>query len=816
MRRAAQLAGLLCVVALCSCPPSREELPPGIDPSAKHVVDIGGAGDEVYLGEGFYHREGPSPKARIPIVQKHDFRWATNDFALKLPVFPRCHNEVTLHLYLNGGLRLRAGGWRKTIFGMGSGRAEYKVVIPRKVVGRAEQLTLHGSATRPRKPGGRDKRTLFVIVERLVVRPLAQLPPPDPVEKLMAESRDIAVLDRLRGIERRPPTGDREAFVERLVQEGANVVTMGTMNGLGYVFYPSKFGVPHPRMDPEWIPEVTKLLRRRGIRIFSWACFNIQDTRKVEDFVPARRFPQWQMKFIEEPGRKYPPRVGMCVVSSPYIEHHAKKLREMAAFDFDGFFFDGFYLGGLPHRSRPGCTCDFCKAAFKKDTGLELPTKVDWADMTFKRWVRWRNHRLLKTARYFQAEMKKVNPKLTVTFNYNLWPFGHKDWETAIPAWRIDDFGVSQHGYSGAFAEKWLLAGFKARLGRDINPQHTDMWRACGFQHTCGRGQPDLAWHELEITTFLLTALSHGITPWHSTIAGPIELTAKIHGEVAKRERYFSRDYVANVAVLYSQNTHDFYGHIPGTSNLADYRDGILGTWMALSEHHVPFEFIFDNQIEEGVPEGYDVLILPNAAALSQQAADHIGRWAGRGGHVVLTADSGAYDEWGRKLATPRFEGLLRMARGDAPIPSRFGHVAYLREDPGLAWCRRRSKKGAAALLKAVPRHARPFEVEAPNTLIVNMFRSPDQRELWVHLLNVSPFMPGGDSGFRGLERKAAQSRRIGGPLVPAQNVAFRLRGRRPRAARLVVAGRKLPIAADGSIVIPRVDLHDTLVLKLR
>ena len=799
--------------------------------AAERIVDLGADGDEAHDLQGFYGREGPYAKARIPITKAQNFRWANNAFSLSIPVFPGQHNAVTLHAHFTGRMLLSAGaGWTKVVTGFGGQKREYAVVIPKAVVGDATRLTLSGRAVRPRRAGAGDKRTLFAILDRLVIRPVDELPPPSPKETLMAASRDIPTLDRVRGIERRPPDGDPVAFAEQLAEECANVVTLGAMNGHGHLFFPSDLGAPHPRMNPDWLPQVVPELHKRHIAALCWVCFNAQDVRNVADFVPAQRFPDWQMRFIDEPGRTYPPRVGMCVLSSPYIQHHAKVLQECAEFGIDGFFFDGFYLGGIPHPVRPACTCAFCRERFKKDTGLELPAKLDWTDRAFKRWVRWRNERLLAVARFFQAEMRKVDPEITCTFNCNMWPFGSKDWETAIPAWRVDDFGVSQHGYSGAFAQKWLMPGFKARIGRDMNPRHTDLWRACGFRHTCGRGKPDPAWHELEITTFLLAALAHGITPWHSTIEGPIELTARIHAEVAKRERYFSRDHVANVAVLYSQNTHDFYGHIPGTSHLSDYRDGILGTWMILSENHVPFEFVFDNQLEEGMPEGYDVLVLPNAAALSERAAGHIAAWVqGRAGRLVLTADAGAFDEWGDKLAAPRFDGLLRMARGEAPIPKRFGTVVHLAQDPGQAYCRRRDGEAAGRLLRAVRSVELPFEVNAPASLVVNLFRSPDGKERWVHLLNVSPFMPGGDTGFRGMGRPAVKvgdvasdadlerrgGRAIGGPLVPAEGVVFKLNGARPRAARLAVAGHDLTINKRNEIALPPIGLHDVLVLTV-
>ena len=97
------------------------------------------------------------------------------------------------------------------------------------------------------------------------------------------------------------------------------------------------------------------------------------------------------------------------------------------------------------------------------------------------------------------------------------------------------------------------------------------------------------------------------------------------------------------------------------------------------------------------------------------------------------------------------------------------------------------------------------------------------------HLLNVSPFMPGGDSGFRGLDQPPAKienvasdaqlagsGRRIGGPLVPAKDIVFKLNGRKIRSARLAIADRELEVSESNEVTIPQIDLHDVLVLRVK
>lgn len=415
----------------------------------------------------------------------------------------------------------------------------------------------------------------------------------------------------------------------------------------------------------------------------------------------------------------------------------------------------------------------------------------------------------MAVARYFQDKIREVNPDATCTFNTNLWPFGNKDWETAIPMWRIEGIGVSQHAYSSRFHEKWMMLGFKARLGRGINPKHTDMWRAAGLRHTCGAKNADWAWHELEMLTFVLAGPTHGITPWHSTIEGPVEITARIHTQAALREPYFSREYVCDVGVLCSQNTHDFYGHLPETDNLADYRDGLIGTWMLLCENHVPFEFVFDNQIDLQSLKRYQTLVLTNTACLSGEQAGTLAEWKRSGGRLITTADTGRYDEWGAVRQSPPLSEVADV---------------HFQDDPGLAYCRDRAED-ARILVRTVLDRAMLLAVDGPSHLVSNMFVNPkNDRERWIHLLNVSHLMPEGDSGYRGMNREPAPRREsssdgqpsgFGAPLVPVENIRLKIRDHRPVSARLAISQEELSIDAAGWILVPKVELHDVVVVEI-
>jgi hypothetical protein len=438
---------------------------------------------------------------------------------------------------------------------------------------------------------------------------------------------------------------------------------------------------------------------------------------------------------------------------------------------------------------------------------------VDWTDPAFKRWVRWRNHKLIETALYFQDRMREVNPDLWITCNYNMWPFGSKDWDTGIPLWATESFGTSQHAYTGRADMEWVMLGFKSRLSHDISPTHSDIWRTGRPAFKYAGTKEDIERHELTMRTFMLSGLTYGTTPWHGGHLSPPEMGVRVHLEVKKRERFFSQREFRHVGVLLSQNTHDFYGHIPGTSNLESYRDGILGAWLLLTENHVPFRFVFDNQLEAGELDGLKILFLPNAACLSVRAAEAVAAFAAAGGRVVTTGETGEFDEWGVK----RNSLLLAGIEG----------VAALEGTPCLTWLRTRDAGAEQAVLSSLAAIPSPLTLEAPRSLAMNACWSPDGAELWIHLLNVSAFYPGGDTGFRGVGEEPVYAGAVatdaalvtGGAAQrvnrPAEDV--RLVVSLPvETARLTIAPEALVEESAGHYRIRTVDVHDTLVLELK
>ncbi|MFQ5808051.1 MAG: hypothetical protein ACE5JM_00410 [Armatimonadota bacterium] len=792
---------------------------------AEYVIDIGDESDAPYVGEGLYQREGPNPQSRGQFYRQHSFRWASNDFVLKdVPVFPNVANVLHIRTQARGRAELRVGEWKTLLPGVGDYTWDYTFVIPKTVIGASTRITIRATALDRVTPGTRDKRTLFAAIDSLRIRPLK---PGETVEEFpggpdMAQEPDLPLQDRLRGVEARPVKSVIETYVAILQHQLCNVVTIGPMNGHGFANYASKTVPPSPGMDPNWIPGVTKACHDRGIAVIAWLPFNIQDVRNADDYQPTKRFPRWAMQYIPDPAHPPKPQVAMCVVSSPYREEHARELAEAVGFGVDGVFFDGFFLEGKPGRPQPGCVCDYCAVKFKADTGLDLPSQVDWTDATFKRWVRWRNDKLVETATYFRDEMRKANPGLSLTCNYNAWPFGTKDWGAAVPLWRTSEYGISQHAYASQPHMEWLMLGFKSRLSHDLSPEHADIWRTSRPTWNYQGTPVDVARQEMNMKTFMLSGLAHGTTPWHGGHIRPPEVGRRIHEAVRAREQYFSHDSVRHLGVVLSQNTHDFYGHIPDTTNLDDYRDAILGTWLLLTKRHLPFNFVFDNELEAGDLQAYKVLLLPNAAALSDAMLANLRQWVSDGGRLIATAETALHDEWGERREQWGLGELLGASSPDSlrvphMVEHRTGSATYIPGEPGASYARDRDEQRAEWLLKAIATVPFPFEVNAPEWLEVTPMWGPQRKSVYLHMLNVSAFMPGGDTGFRGIGRPVAE--RDGSHArvnVPVENVTVRPRAWDVARARLGVAGADLAPDGTGAYIVPSVVDHEVLVLELQ
>ncbi|MBN9117865.1 MAG: beta-galactosidase trimerization domain-containing protein [Planctomycetes bacterium] len=366
--------------------------------------------------------------------------------------------------------------------------------------------------------------------------------------------------------------------------------------------------------------------------------------------------------------KKYP-HGGMLCPLGPYGDFFVDVLAEIVT-EFpavSAFSFDGLHHGG-------GCYCKHCRANYRKDAGGAVP-KRDMQDAAFRKYLHWADRKLEDLVRRMQARLKAINPDVAlVTWTTNAGRFGHlldiprnmsarmnllfdapdqEFWmdETNRGASVVPAFGaayvwaVSNHRV--AFAEPYLMSRGNP-YGKDSFPAH-------------------------EVERRMMLALTHGAGPSIAALQ-PDHLragTAHAMAEVKKRKPWLAhKEPEPWAAVLVSDNTRVFYGRAPG--QVEDrYLANVFGFFRAALESHLPFTLINDwnldwNNWRDLVK--YKVLVLPNAACLSDAQCDAIEKYVERGGGLVASLDTGLCDEFGTPRKTPALAQVLGVNHRGAAV----------------------------------------------------------------------------------------------------------------------------------------------------
>lgn len=322
-------------------------------------------------------------------------------------------------------------------------------------------------------------------------------------------------------------------------------------------------------------------------------------------------------------------------------------------YDLDGFSFDGNYHPAI-------CYCPACKAAYRK-TGRKLPAKVDLNDVAYRKYLVWRGEKLEQHYRKLVARLRKGNPNAVLTtWTVNAGRYGHFLYSPrAMPTRmnRLIDLPM----------QEWWLD--ETNRGASVAPAFgaAYLWATTGGRpnasepYLMSRGNPygtDSFPHHERLTRTLL-ALTHGsVTAQSIGWPGHGESTRDIFREVRRREQWLKRtEAMPWAAMLVSEQTRQFYAY----GNIAErFLPHVFGTFRAAMEEHVPLTLLNDWDINDKTLSKYQVLILPNAAALSDAQVQAVRRFVHAGGGLVATGETSLFDELGR----PRHDFALQDLLG--------------------------------------------------------------------------------------------------------------------------------------------------------
>ena len=421
-----------------------------------------------------------------------------------------------------------------------------------------------------------------------------------------------------------------------------------TLSAGGVVaFYPTRVPFHHRSawmkdgMDP--FGELAGECRRRGMLVLARV-----DPHAV--YPDAREaHPEWVA--VDEAGqlRRHwaNPELWVTCALGPYnFDYMPAILREIAAaYDVQGIFANRWAGHGT-------CYCESCRKLFQAAAGRDLPrTHAD--DATRRAYVLWRRARLVELWDAWDAAVGAARPGARFIPNG---PPGLESARERAPFLAVDN--QARRGLTPPWALARSAKQYRAVMGT----------RPVAGLFSVGVEEPyrwkDSVQSAPEVRMWAVEGIANGFRPWFAKFSGvlydhrwlkPVEELFAWHH---RHERYFRNQApVARVAVVYSEQTRDFYGKGDAEARVEDH---LKGMYHALVEARLPFEMVHDAFLESSDVDRYRALVLPNVAALSAGQCRQLAAYVARGGSLVATFETSLYDETG----TPRSEFGLRDVFG--------------------------------------------------------------------------------------------------------------------------------------------------------
>jgi len=288
------------------------------------------------------------------------------------------------------------------------------------------------------------------------------------------------------------------------------------------------------------------------------------------------------------------------------------------------------------------CYCVNCQKNFKDATGLDLPRSNDRRDPARRAYVAWRKARLTELWKKWDATVRAANSEASFI------PNGPPDLKTAgeLAAIQFTD-NQARRGVTPPWANGRRAKEYRSVMGRrpiggifSVGLEEAYRWK-------------DSVQSEPEIRLWVAEGTANGMRPWVTKFSGVLydrrwlPVVERIYDWHYAHERYLRNETpLARVALLHSEQTAAEH---PGMAQGDRHEDHMLGMYHSLVESRIPFELVHEAFLTPDRLDRFKLLILADAAALSDEQCRAIREYVSRGGSVLATFASSLSDESGRR-----------------------------------------------------------------------------------------------------------------------------------------------------------------------
>jgi len=360
-----------------------------------------------------------------------------------------------------------------------------------------------------------------------------------------------------------------------------------------------------------------------------------------------------------------------CALGPYNFEFMTEVTREIVTlYDVGGVFSNRWTGTGV-------CYCEHCRKNFYNAHHMDLPRTSDPSDPSRRNYLVWHQQRLFELWRVWDDAIRKARPSARYIANSGGGALSGLDMKTVgelsptLFADRQCRSGVMASWANGKNGKEYRAALGQKAIGGIFNVGIVAPYRWLNSFNT-----------PAETRLWVLDGIANGLRPWVNHVSGTVhdkrglKVIEDLYRWHYRAERYLrNEEPIARVAMVYSQQTAEFYG---GSRARAKVEDHTLGMYQALIEARVPFEMVLDRLLGGEHINRYKMLLLPNIAALSDAQCEQLRDYVRQGGSLLATYETSLYDEWGtqrKDFGLADLFGVSFAARHQGPIQNAYFRV---------------------------------------------------------------------------------------------------------------------------------------------
>lgn len=444
-----------------------------------------------------------------------------------------------------------------------------------------------------------------------------------------------------------------------------------------------------------------------------------------------------------------------CLNSEGFIDY----MKEVIDYGYgtiglDGYHFDNSY-------SKP-CYCERCQQEFREYLAREVtdPERMGLTDFTFveappmsktsevldpleQEWIKYRCHNAAEKFGVLYKHIKRLDENLCVHSNpaFPRAPGWARQWGVSpFHFAEVHDLLCAENSNFPRYEDDLLISQISAyRMGESLGYQTLPAsWLS--DPETGGHGLPrEAAQIKLSLAEPAACGGCVGMNWALRTTGGDrLAIDAPEKAESVKRyidfldgnkELYRNAATLAPLALLHSFSSFAFGGN--------EVFLAYTGMEQALIQANIPYAVVFEENLES--IHSFPLLVAPNQRCLSDDTVAKIVDFVAEGGKLIITGDSGRYDENNLERGVNGFDSIIDGDRVEQwlDIPEMSREMSE-----GSKWIRpygslrpERHKRVTDGIRGMLTKKELPFTVTGPDSLVVVPRSLPDGR-IVLHLLN--------------------------------------------------------------------------------